>query len=137
MYSSFGRSISTNTGASSRLSGTTYATSLRSSSDSTLSLHEDDALLSVKAKGVDPANDSQSRLRYCLRWLPSKVSTHSPEIWISVFKCALAYLVATLFTFIPVLSRFVARLGTHVAPGEPIVSSRAGHMAATVYVTPV
>ena len=54
-----------------------------------------------------------------------------PRLYKNVLKCALAYLIASLFTFVPYLSGFLADVPT-VGKGEG--PSPSGHMVATVCV---
>lgn len=49
-------------------------------------------------------------------------------VWRNVFKCAIAYFVASLFTFSPSLSRWIAP----VTSGSSTIPSPSGHMVATM-----
>jgi hypothetical protein len=50
----------------------------------------------------------------------------------NVLKCAIAYFVASLFTFSPHLSRFISDLSSY-GPNDPTTPSPSGHMVATMY----
>ncbi|KAF9531596.1 Fusaric acid resistance protein-like-domain-containing protein [Crepidotus variabilis] len=53
-----------------------------------------------------------------------------PPVWRNVFKCAIAYLVASMFTFLPYLSSLLA----DVTSGSSATPSPSGHMVATIAV---
>lgn len=50
----------------------------------------------------------------------------------NVLKCAIAYFIASLFTFSPHLSRFISDLSSY-GPNDPTTPSPTGHMVATMY----
>ena len=50
----------------------------------------------------------------------------------NVLKCAIAYFIASLFTFSPHLSRFISDLSSY-GPNDPTTPSPSGHMVATMY----
>ena len=59
--------------------------------------------------------------------LPTFTNTHR-----NVLKCAIAYFIASLFTFSPHLSRFISDLSSY-GPNDPTTPSPSGHMVATMY----
>jgi hypothetical protein len=71
---------------------------------------------------------SESESRFCARF---QIPTLS-RLQKNVLKCGLAYLIASLFTFIPYLSSFLADVPTHGKWERG--PSPSGHMVATVYV---
>ena len=50
----------------------------------------------------------------------------------NILKCAIAYFIASLFTFSPHLSRFISDLSSY-GPKDPTTPSPSGHMVATMY----
>ena len=72
--------------------------------------------------------------------LPSRVTHSYPPLRLPIFtnihrnvlKCAIAYFVASLFTFSPHLSRFISDLSSY-GPNDPTTPSPSGHMVATMY----
>jgi hypothetical protein len=59
--------------------------------------------------------------------LPTFTNTHR-----NILKCAIAYFIASLFTFSPHLSRFISDLSSY-GPNDPTTPSPSGHMVATMY----
>jgi hypothetical protein len=68
---------------------------------------------------------------YSIRRLPKLSNLHR-----NIVKCAIAYFIASLFTFSPYLSSFVSDITSDNEPGDT-GPSPAGHMVATVYVMAV
>lgn len=68
---------------------------------------------------------------YSIRRLPKLSNLHR-----NIVKCAIAYFIASLFTFSPYLSSFVSDITSDNEPGDT-GPSPAGHMVATVYVMSV
>ncbi|THU95504.1 hypothetical protein K435DRAFT_723585 [Dendrothele bispora CBS 962.96] len=67
-----------------------------------------------------------------LRWYSPKRLPTVPLLYRNIFKCALAYFIASLFTFSPYLSGFISDLVSRgKGGGKPLPS---GHMVATVAV---
>lgn len=99
---------------------------------------EDESLLhnggSVRSGPFTSFNDapppSRSPWRYCAQLL-SKFPTLSP-LHRNILKCSVAYFIASLFTFSPYLSGFIADL-TNYGRGESYPAP-SGHMVATVCV---
>ena len=64
-------------------------------------------------------------------WFSWRSQSWRPDIsivWRNVFKCAIAYFVASLFTFSPYLSRWISP----VTSDSSTISSPSGHMVATM-----
>jgi hypothetical protein len=81
--------------------------------------------LSSSAASLDvPSRPTQSYLPFRP---PTFTNTHR-----NVLKCAIAYFIASLFTFSPHLSRFISDL-TSSGPNDPTTPSPSGHMVATMY----
>ena len=73
-----------------------------------------------------PASHSNTWLAWIHQlWKPKPFMSH---VWRNVFKCAIAYFVASLFTFSPYLSRWIAP----VTSGSSKIASPSGHMVATM-----
>ena len=85
---------------------------------------EPDSLSSSAASLDVPSSPTQSYLP--LRRL-TFTNTHR-----NILKCAIAYFVASLFTFSPHLSRFISDLSSY-GPNDPTTPSPSGHMVATMY----
>lgn len=85
--------------------------------------HEPDTLSSSVA-----TLDVHSRATRSYFRLPTFTNTHR-----NVLKCAIAYFVASLFTFSPYLSRFISDLSSY-GPNDPTTPSPSGHMVATIAV---
>lgn len=86
--------------------------------------HEPDSLSSSAASLDAPSRPTQSYLPF--RPL-TFTNTHR-----NVLKCAIAYFIASLFTFSPHLSRFISDLSSY-GPNDPTTPSPSGHMVATMY----
>ena len=84
--------------------------------------HEPDSLSSSVTTLDVPSRAIRSYFR-----LPTFTDTHR-----NVLKCAIAYFVASLFTFSPHLSRFISDLSSY-GPNDPTTPSPSGHMVATMY----
>ena len=80
--------------------------------------HESDSLSSSAASLDVPSRPTQSL---------TFTNTHR-----NILKCAIAYFVASLFTFSPHLSRFISDLSSY-GPNDPTTPSPSGHMVATMY----
>ena len=87
---------------------------------------EPDSLSSSAASLDVPSRPTQSYLPF---WPPTFTNTHR-----NVLKCAIAYFIASLFTFSPHLSRFISDLSSY-GPNDPTTPSPSGHMVATMYDT--
>jgi hypothetical protein len=85
---------------------------------------EPDSLSSSAASLDVPSKPTQSYLPF---WPLTFTNTHR-----NVLKCAIAYFVASLFTFSPHLSRFISDLSSY-GPNDPTTPSPSGHMVATMY----
>ena len=86
--------------------------------------YEPDSLSSSVASLDVPSRPTQS-------YLPFRPLTFT-NIHRNVLKCAIAYFVASLFTFSPHLSRFISDLSSY-GPNDPTTPSPSGHMVATMY----
>jgi hypothetical protein len=64
-------------------------------------------------------------------WFPPLQVPTIPVLWKNVLKCAVAYLIASLFTFSPYLSGFLSDISTPGAGNG--LPSPTGHMIATMY----
>ena len=85
--------------------------------------HGPDSLSSSTATFEVPSRTIQSYLPFRL---PAFTITHR-----NVLKCAIAYFVASLFTYSPHLSRFISDLSTH-GLNDRTTPSPSGHMVATM-----
>ena len=85
---------------------------------------EPDSLSSSAASLDVPSRPTQSYLPF---WPLTFTNTHR-----NILKCAIAYFVASLFTFSPHLSRFISDLSSY-GPNDPTTPSPSGHMVATMY----
>lgn len=85
---------------------------------------DQDSLSSLAASLDVPFRATQS---YSPFQLPTFTNTHR-----NILKCAIAYFVASLFTFSPHLSRFISDLSSY-GPKDPTTPSPSGHMVATMY----
>jgi len=85
--------------------------------------YEPDSLSSSVATPEVPFGATQSYLPFRL---PTLTITHR-----NVLKCAIAYFIASLFTFSPHLSRFISDLSWY-GPNDPTTPSPSGHMVATM-----
>ena len=85
---------------------------------------EPDGLSSSAASLDVPSGPTQS---YPPFWSLTFTNTHR-----NVLKCAIAYFIASLFTFSPYLSRFISDLSSY-GPNDPTTPSPSGHMVATMY----
>jgi hypothetical protein len=87
----------------------------------------------------DSDNSGQSSEPQTLQPLRDRMVHHSawpqlptlPTLYKNVFKCAIAYFIASLFTFVPYLSGLLANVTSR---GKWEGPSPSGHMVATVYV---
>ena len=84
---------------------------------------EPDSLSSSAASLDVPSRPVQSYLPF---WPLTFTNTHR-----NVLKCAIAYFIASLFTFSPYLSRFISDLSSY-GPNDPTTPSPTGHMVATM-----
>jgi hypothetical protein len=99
-----------------------------------LALHE------VPVEAIEYDSDDSSSSTYTFRrtqttsrnaWLSWTLQLWRPAtslVWRNVFKCAIAYFVASLFTFSPYLSRWIAP----VTSDSSTIPSPSGHMVATM-----
>jgi hypothetical protein len=85
--------------------------------------YEPDSLSSSAATFEVPSKANQS-------YLPFRLPTFT-IIHRNVLKCAIAYFVASLFTFSPHLSRFISDLSLY-GPNDRTTPSPSGHMVATM-----
>lgn len=79
--------------------------------------HESDSDVS------EPASEPPQNPAKWTQWRPSDI----PLLYRNIFKCAVAYLIATLFTFVPWLSSFI-----HDSTNSPVPLTHMGHLIAIV-----
>ncbi|KAF8798745.1 hypothetical protein BYT27DRAFT_7122602 [Phlegmacium glaucopus] len=88
--------------------------------------YEPESLSSSTATFETPSRATQRP--YLPFRLPTFTITHR-----NILKCAIAYFVASLFTFSPYLSRFISDLSSY-GPNDPTTPLPSGHMVATIVV---
>lgn len=83
-----------------------------------------------------PCSDSSSTISIptspSRHWFPPLQVPTIPALWKNILKCAVAYLIASLFTFSPYLSGFLSDISTPGAGNG--LPSPTGHMIATIAV---
>ncbi|KAK7448857.1 hypothetical protein VKT23_013587 [Stygiomarasmius scandens] len=108
------------------------AYSYESDFDSSDSSDTDDSDSDVSTAPATPAHGVPPPTEQPPKWYSPKRLPTVPVLYRNIFKCALAYFIASLFTFSPYLSGFISDLVSRgKGGGRPLPS---GHMVATVAV---
>lgn len=92
---------------------------------------EDDVDYDSDSSDTSVASRRSTRVEFLPAWYsPQHIPTLS-NLHRSIFKCVLAYFIASLFTFTPYLASFISDITSDDEPGKN-PPSPAGHMVATV-----